>query len=361
MISNRIERFLSSIDRKKFYFWIATILVVDVMILALVVLTHETLTAPRQTEFRGISYGNYFPRARFPKLDSLPIKEVHHTLLISFLNQKRKYFFRELAYMDVLREKYGKFGLDVIGVVSVAEPGILEEYSKRLNIKYPLVNDSSGSLFSYVGLTPSGDGELLIDANDTVRLVVPGGFNENAIRQVLESSFLDRNIISFKQNDFDSQVRVSDNIGLIDIVEFDSLARPRIKKLIDVISGHPTLVTFVDPFCSFCREESLRVATLNAIGASKKIRLGMVLLHKTSVDINQVENFLEELNFTGKSCFTYDRVFNLNEYYPVTLHKKNVISVLVDGRGIVEFVESTHSDERSLYENISVLVSSQMN
>jgi len=344
--------------KRTFYTVIISILLFDGAILFLFGASRIFVDETKRDNLRGYSYGMFINRAEVMNRCGLALSDGAHPLLLVFIDPSRKYILRELSYIDLLYHKYTPFGLNVVGLLCSDRSESADYYTKRLNLGFPIINDASKTVYKYLNARSDRSGLLLIDNTDTLRLVMPFLPDENNLRQILESFFLGRNTIAYPKEELDAQIKLSDDISGLRLLD---PALNKELKLTDITLGRPALITLVDPFCNFCREESIRVRTLNQLARELADSGRIIIVHRTTSQFHETVGFLASQRFVGKNYSTKDGIFAISDYFTDTFRKKNVTSLVVSEKGKVKFVEVFDDDENSLLTKIPLLITSHSN
>jgi hypothetical protein len=270
-------------------------------------------------------------------------------LLVAFPSPTSKTYLRNLEYLDILGTTYRDRGLSVLTIINAPQPGLVERYQRRLNLRNPLINDTAGAISDYFHVRNSAGGLLLIDETDTVRCVLSSYLDDHTTRQIVESEILGLNKIAFKKEEFDAQFAPKQDLDSIRLYDVESLNERRLK---DILSGRPALLTFVDPMCIACEGESVRVETLKKISWLFEDRVDIIYITSTSSPFLEVKNSLKKRNFPGRYYATAERLLRVNEYCTHPALKKAITSIIVDQKGLIEYRERFELTESELYTDV---------
>lgn len=351
---NNIKHFVNSVSRTTFYLTIILFLLIDAAIFIIYLKSSAISKNKNKSNFENFQYGDFLSRDEIIKLVSLPTKYESNKILIAFPSQAKTTFLRELAYLDLLYQMYHKHGLSIIPIIKTTEPDLIGRYKKRLNLSIPLINDTMGNISNYFNIRNNSGGLLFIDSTDTIRFVLSSFLDEHITRKLVESEILGYNKIAFSKYEFDNQLKPSTDSSSMTLYD---LINNKEKRLKDILTNRPVLLTLVDPMSSFCKSESPRIKTLNKLSGLLRDKIDIFLIYKTSESYIKITKYLNENEFQGQSFATPDHLLKVSEYCTNLTQKKPMTSVLVSSAGFVDYVESIDDNEDELMNKIRKIIS----
>ncbi len=164
---------------------------------------------------------------------------------------------------------YERHGLLIIPIIKTIEHELIDKYKKRLNLSIPLINDTTGNISIFFNVRNNNGGLIFIDSNDTIRFVLSSLLDEHITRKLVESEILGYNKIGFSKDEFDNQLKPFTDISSVKLYD---LSNHKEKKLKNILTNRPALLTLVDPMSSFGKSETDRIEILNKLFKRKRIQ-----------------------------------------------------------------------------------------